>query len=246
MNGLFIINSLLLGVGLAMDAFSVSLADGLGEPKMRRFKACAIAGAFAFFQALMPMTGWVCVKTIVGYFTKLQKAVPWIALLLLLYIGGSMLVEGLKGGEDEKAVLLFLIYNPLNVGKQLGNTLHFVKDGSIWKLGKKGRGVSLCVFAGTGMLKRFVGLFREKRLYKRCFSRLPRADNRDHGKILCGFPYRSCHESFDFHGRQYSTPHAFMQYGKSTSRIALEPRGRFGAMCEVDFQNCTTFERNET
>ena len=106
MNGLFIINSLLLGVGLAMDAFSVSLADGLGEPKMRRFKACAIAGAFAFFQALMPMTGWVCVKTIVGYFTKLQKAVPWIALLLLLYIGGSMLVEGLKGGENEKAVRL--------------------------------------------------------------------------------------------------------------------------------------------
>ena len=106
LNGLFIINSLLLGVGLAMDAFSVSLADGLGEPKMRRFKACAIAGAFAFFQALMPMTGWVCVKTIVGYFTKLQKAVPWIALLLLLYIGGSMLVEGLKGGENEKAVRL--------------------------------------------------------------------------------------------------------------------------------------------
>lgn len=116
--------------------------------------------------------------------------------------------------KDEKSVLLFVINDPLNVGKQLGNTLHFVEDGPVRKFREKGRGVSLCVFAGTGMLKRFVGLFREKRLYKRRFSRLPRADNRDHGKILCGFPCRSCHESFDFHRRQYSTPHTFMQYGK--------------------------------
>lgn len=101
MDILFIFNSLLLGVGLAMDAFSVSLANGLNEPKMRRFKACAIAGAFAFFQALMPLIGWVCVRTVVSYFTKLQKAVPWIALVLLLYIGGSLLIEGIKGGGDE-------------------------------------------------------------------------------------------------------------------------------------------------
>lgn len=103
---LFIFNSLLLGVGLAMDAFSVSLANGLGEPKMRRFKETAIAGAFAAFQGFMPMAGWICVKTVVSYFTRLQRAVPWIALLLLLYIGGSMLVEGIKGGEEEKAVRL--------------------------------------------------------------------------------------------------------------------------------------------
>lgn len=99
---LFVFNSLLLGVGLAMDAFSVSLANGLSEPKMRRFKATAIAGAFAFFQALMPMIGWVCVKTVVSYFTGLQKAVPWIALVLLLYIGGSLLIEGIKGSDEHK------------------------------------------------------------------------------------------------------------------------------------------------
>ena len=103
MDLLFILNSLLLGAGLAMDAFSVSVANGLNEPKMRRFKMTAIAGAFAFFQALMPMTGWVCVKTVVTYFTKLQRAVPWIALLLLLYIGGNMLYEGIKGGGDENS-----------------------------------------------------------------------------------------------------------------------------------------------
>ncbi|MBR1750352.1 MAG: manganese efflux pump, partial [Ruminococcus sp.] len=101
MDLLFVLNSMLLGVGLAMDAFSVSLANGLGEPKMRRFKMTATAGTFAFFQALMPMIGWVCVHTIVTYFTKVQKAIPVIALLLLLYIGISMLIEGARGGSED-------------------------------------------------------------------------------------------------------------------------------------------------
>ena len=103
MNAVFFLNSILLGVGLAMDAFSVSLANGMGEPKMRRFKALAVAGAFAFFQALMPRAGWVAVKTVVSYFTKLQRAVPWIALLLLLYIGGNMLYDGIKGKAEGEA-----------------------------------------------------------------------------------------------------------------------------------------------
>ena len=50
----FSFNSALLGVGLAMDAFSVSLANGLNEPRMRSGRMCAIAGVFAGFQALMP------------------------------------------------------------------------------------------------------------------------------------------------------------------------------------------------
>ncbi len=95
----FFLNSMLLGVGLAMDAFTVSLANGLGEPEMRSRKVLGISGAFAFFQALMPMTGWLLVRTIVSYFTKLDRAVPWIALLLLAYIGGSMIYEGFKGGD---------------------------------------------------------------------------------------------------------------------------------------------------
>ena len=101
---LFFFNSILLGVGLAMDAFSVSLANGLNEPRMRRKKMCVIAGIFAFFQALMPMTGWICVHTILQYFQMFEKAIPWIALILLLFIGGEMLLEGIKNkdGEAEK------------------------------------------------------------------------------------------------------------------------------------------------
>lgn len=98
----FFFNSALFGVGLAMDAFSVSLANGLHEPYMRKKKMVGIAGVFAFFQALMPMIGWVCVHTIVKYFQMFEKFIPWIALFLLLYIGGSMLIEGIKGEDEEE------------------------------------------------------------------------------------------------------------------------------------------------
>ena len=85
-----------LGVGLAMDAFSVSLANGLHEPRMRVRKMCAIAGVFAFFQALMPMLGWICVHTVLQYFQAFEALIPWIALALLGFIGGKMLYEGIK------------------------------------------------------------------------------------------------------------------------------------------------------
>lgn len=97
----FFFNSVLLGVGLAMDAFSVSLANGLHEPNMSNKKALGIAGMFAFFQALMPMIGWVLIHTLVNQFTSLQKYIPWIALILLCYIGGKMLYDGIKGDEKE-------------------------------------------------------------------------------------------------------------------------------------------------
>ena len=102
MNFTFLFNSILLGVGLAMDAFSVSLANGLNEPRMKRSRMCAIAGVFAFFQALMPMTGWFCVHTIVNLFQSFERLIPWIALLLLGYIGGKMLLEGIRGGDEEE------------------------------------------------------------------------------------------------------------------------------------------------
>ena len=65
---MFFINSIMLGVGLAMDAFSISLADGLNDPTMKKSGVVRIAGVFAFFQALMPLLGWVCVSTVVEHF----------------------------------------------------------------------------------------------------------------------------------------------------------------------------------
>ncbi len=95
----FFFSSILLGVGLAMDAFSVSLANGLNEPCMKKAKICSIAGIFAFFQALMPFIGWVLIKTVIGYFETLEKFIPWVALAILGYIGGKMIYESIKGGE---------------------------------------------------------------------------------------------------------------------------------------------------
>lgn len=103
-NFMFFFNSALLGVGLAMDAFSVSLANGLNEPKMRKSKMGLIALTFAFFQAAMPLIGFVCVHTVVEYFKSFEKFIPWIALILLCYIGGSMLVDGIKNKDDDDNV----------------------------------------------------------------------------------------------------------------------------------------------
>ena len=98
----FIINSALLGVGLAMDAFSVSMADGLREPDMPKSRRLVTAGCFALFQFLMPMIGWTCVHTVVEYFRSFEKLIPWIALLLLGYIGGKMIMEGIRGRRNNE------------------------------------------------------------------------------------------------------------------------------------------------
>ena len=102
---LFVLNSTLLGIGLAMDAFSVSLANGLAEPDMRRGRLCTIAGVFAFFQGLMPMVGWYCVHSISQHFQAFESWTPWIALILLLFIGGKMLIEGFRSSESSSEAL---------------------------------------------------------------------------------------------------------------------------------------------
>ena len=100
----FILNSILLGIGLAMDAFSVSLANGLNEPKMKAPRMSLIAGTFGVFQAAMPLIGWVCVHTVVKLFSSFEKFIPWIALILLCYIGGKMLIDGIKNKEEDEEV----------------------------------------------------------------------------------------------------------------------------------------------
>jgi len=100
-NLLFFINSALLGIGLAMDAFSVSMANGLNEPDMKKSRMSIISGTYAFFQFAMPMIGWICVHTIVVYFSAFQKCIPWIALILLLYIGGKMIYEAIHDTDSD-------------------------------------------------------------------------------------------------------------------------------------------------
>lgn len=105
----FFFTSIMLGWGLAMDAFSVSLANGLNEPKMKRGRMCGVAGIFSAFQFAMPMIGWICVSTVARLFGAFERLIPWIALILLGYIGGKMLYEGIvsKSSDSEKGKASF-------------------------------------------------------------------------------------------------------------------------------------------
>ncbi len=102
--GGFFLNSILLGIGLAMDAFSVSVATGLAQPDMKKGRAFGIPGVFGVFQFLMPLLGWICVHTIAERFAVFHKLIPWIALVLLGYIGGKMLYESFKGKQENSVV----------------------------------------------------------------------------------------------------------------------------------------------
>ncbi len=113
LNAEFFITNILLGAALAMDAFSVSLADGLAWPDMKRTKSFLIAGTFAFYQFLMPLLGWLCVRSLAGSFELFAEAVPYIAMLLLGFIGGKMLVSGLKGRARGEAALSSLSFGTL-------------------------------------------------------------------------------------------------------------------------------------
>ena len=95
----FYIRSILLGVGLAMDACAVSMADGLKEPKMQVWKVIVIASLFGIFQAAMPLIGYFVGHAFLFY---IEKFIPWIALILLSFIGGKMLIEGIKNKEEEE------------------------------------------------------------------------------------------------------------------------------------------------
>lgn len=109
----FILNAAMLGAGLALDEFSVALANGLNEPGMKQKRMTMIAGVFAFFQFLMPMIGWVCVHTVVTLFQSFTKFIPWISLILLSVIGGKMILEGLNPEEEEEAAKAGLTFREL-------------------------------------------------------------------------------------------------------------------------------------
>lgn len=103
-----ILSGLALGVGLAMDASAVSMANGLNDNKMRLKKIFLIAGMFGLFQGLMPLLGYILGHTLYEALDFIEKyhIIPIIALVILFIIGSHMIVEGIneiierKKGED--------------------------------------------------------------------------------------------------------------------------------------------------
>lgn len=103
-----VLSSLALGVGLAMDASAVSMANGLNDNKMRLKKIFLIAGMFGLFQGLMPLLGYILGHTLYEALDFIEKyhIIPIIALVILFIIGSHMIVEGIneiierRKGED--------------------------------------------------------------------------------------------------------------------------------------------------
>lgn len=98
---MWILSSILLGVGLAMDAFSVSIVNGLNEPRMKRSRMCMISSTYGVYQTVMPMIGWVCVNFFMHLFESFKKFIPWISFILLVFIGSKMIFEAVKGNEED-------------------------------------------------------------------------------------------------------------------------------------------------
>lgn len=90
---------LLIGVGLSMDAFAVSVCKGLGMRKVNMRTSTVLALFFGGFQALMPLIGWALGSQFLWLIEPIDH---WIAFGLLAFIGGKMLVEAVRG-EDEEA-----------------------------------------------------------------------------------------------------------------------------------------------
>lgn len=101
MDFIFFLKSVMLGVGLAMDACAVSMANAMNEPTMKKRKMLLIAGMFGIFQGIMPLAGYFVGHAILSV---IDKFIPWIALILLGFIGGKMIFESVKskGKEEDK------------------------------------------------------------------------------------------------------------------------------------------------
>lgn len=98
----FLINSTLLGVGVAMDAFSVSVANGMKETKISKRKAASVSGLFGFCQAIMPLIGWFCIHLVLKKFEFITKVVPVIAFITLIILGGQMIYSGINKNKKEE------------------------------------------------------------------------------------------------------------------------------------------------
>ena len=134
----FFFNNISLGFALAMDAFSVSVANGLNEPKMKAPKMLGTAGIFAFFQFLMPMLGWVSVSFFLKAFEQFEPFIPWIALCLLCFIGGKMIIDCFRccGEEDcacKKAGILALLVQGVATSIDALSVGFTISDYNVWE-----------------------------------------------------------------------------------------------------------------
>ena len=181
-----LIQIFLLGIALAMDAFAVSVTDGLTYTNINKKKSFFIAGVFGFMQGFMPLVGYWIIELVMVIASEasggkageiMGEIVAWVAFALLLFIGGKMLIEGikdLKNKEEEKEPKKFLIKEVLLFGvatsidaMAAGVTLHdgsLSNNATIWMhvgiIAVITFGISLIgLFLGKAILKLFKGKY---------------------------------------------------------------------------------------
>lgn len=155
-----IVVSLGLGVGLAMDACAVSMSNGMNEPQMKSGKSLLVAGTFGLFQGIMPMIGWLCVILIVEQFDKFRLWIPYVALALLVIIGGKMIFDGTKSAKQQvddapakKLTALSLLVQALATSIDALSTGFSLADiaGSVWWMALISAGIIAVVTFGISM-----------------------------------------------------------------------------------------------
>lgn len=97
---LFLLNSVMMGFCLAADAFAVSVVNGINFPNGKRTQAVKIAGAFAIFQAIMPLLGWILANTITSTFGIFEKIIPWLAQAFLWVLSIKMILESKRKNDN--------------------------------------------------------------------------------------------------------------------------------------------------
>ena len=164
-----IIELLLIGIGLSMDAFAVSVCKGLGMTKLNKKNAFLIALFFGGFQALMPWLGWFIGSRFQKYIEQFDH---WIAFGLLVFIGGQMIYESLKEKEEVEKEgdqldigQLFLMAIATSIDAlAIGVTFALLPGVNIWtSIALIGCTTFMISFAGVGIGFRFGNKYEKKR-----------------------------------------------------------------------------------
>lgn len=159
------IEILLIGIGLSMDAFAASICKGLNMQKVNKADAVVIGLFFGSFQAVMPLIGWILGRQFESYIISFDH---WAAFGLLAFLGGKMIVEALKCGDDEtaetldiKELLLMAIATSIDA-LAVGITFAFLKVNIIGSVSIIGISTFILSFIGVHIGNRFGSKFKTK------------------------------------------------------------------------------------
>ena len=151
---------ILIGVGLSMDAFAVSMCQGVSMKKLNIRRAVLIALFFGGFQALMPLIGFALGST----FAKAVTIGPWIAFGLLLILGTKMLIDGIRNKGEEPSEFgsigkLFLLAIATSIDAFAVGVTFSMQDGIVWLTGGTSIFLAVSLIGITTFILSLIGVW---------------------------------------------------------------------------------------